>query len=226
MLRNVVLFENRQLIHRSSNKSSSRALVLMKNQGNNWGITMDRSWGEKSLYTKVVTFSDVKISALKRPTVLFTFQPVYFPHACTSLYFHSSLLSSPLILLKSEPFIASFTCFVVQRIAFSPFLIPRGYDVCVCACSRVCSLWQFWACPHRAPDRSCHQLSVRAGQSGVSDARTRETTESNHARVNITQTFTCSLANKLLQNSSAVFPGSRGRIRLFNMYWLIYYKLN
>lgn len=138
--RNVVLFENCQLIHWSSNKSSSRALVLMKNQGNNWGITMDRSWGKKSLCTNVVTFSDVKISASKRPPVLFTFQPVHFPHARSPLYFYSSLHSSPLISLKSEPFIASFTCFVEQRIAFSPFLIPCGYDVCVCTLACVLTL--------------------------------------------------------------------------------------
>lgn len=47
MYRNMILFENCQLIHWSSNIPFSWALFLMKNHGNNWGIRIDRSRRKK-----------------------------------------------------------------------------------------------------------------------------------------------------------------------------------
>lgn len=216
---------------------SAEALFLMKNHGNNRGTILELTNKAKKTKTpdtrNVTTFSVLKISASKVVAVLFTFQHVQFPHACTPLYFHFSLHPSALISLKSEPFISSFSCFVVQCSGFSPFLIPCRYSLCVCVCECVRGSGCVWvrACVphsdssvlvHTAPDRSCHQLSARAGQSGISVASPSEPTESNHARVNITHIFSYFLADKPLQNSPAVFSGPGGWLRPFNRNWLIY----
>lgn len=103
-------------------------------------------------------------------------------HFSMLLCFYFPFYPSPLILLQSQPFIFPFSCFIVQWIACSPFLISSGYHVCLLFTSPVSlslspcvshSLWQFRGCPCGTPDRSCHQLSPRPGQPGIWDARTR-----------------------------------------------------
>lgn len=110
---------------------------FVKNQGNNWGIStgvLDFSQ-KKNQFALMSLLSLISRSVLSRFYLdysLFSLSdPPHTPHTCTLLHFHFSLHPSPLISLKSETFISSFSCFIVQCISFSPFLIP-GEIVCVC----------------------------------------------------------------------------------------------
>lgn len=79
-----------------------------------------------------MSFTLISRSVLQRLNLYYSlFSLSNSSHSSTLLYFYFPFYPSPLILLKSEPFIFLFSCFIVQWIACSPFLIPFGYHVCL-----------------------------------------------------------------------------------------------
>lgn len=111
-------------------------------------------------------------------------------HSSILLYFYFPFYPAPLILLNSETFIFPFSCFIVQWIACSPFLIPFGYHVCRLFTALLSlTLADSFVAVHAAllteAATNCHR--------GLANQEFRMpgpgTTESNHASINITQNF-------------------------------------
>ena len=163
-------------------------------------IKLDRR--KKRVWVNVPLFPDFKISASKAQPILFIFQLVQFlPLQHTFLIFYFLFYLSPLISLKSEPFIFTSSCSIVQWIACSPFLIPFGYHACVVHYfSLSLTLSDSFVVGHAAllteAATNCHHClanqEFRMPGSG--------NIESNHACINITHNFL------LLSSSWPLYP--------------------